>query len=1189
MMTNFLTGFLLATFTLSTSAQINAPVISEFMANNSDTLSLGDGSAPDWIEIHNSSAADLVLTGWHLTDDLEDLTKWTFPLNTSLTSGARLLVYASNGAPVGPELHANFKLSEGGEYLALIKPDGTIHQEFSPTFPQQYSDVSYGLTPGQESYKYFQTPTPGEANNDSVLGFVKDTTFSHKRGFYEAPFQLEVTTATPGASIRYTTDGTPPGPSSAEVTPPSPGESPVLTLTIDSNTIVRAVAEKSGFESTNTDTQTYLFADEVVSHSNMSPIITGNGAWGSQMRDALLEIPSISLVTQEDVPTTPIMSPPEIPVSIEMFFPDGRDGFQVDAGIERFGGQYTLYPKNALRVSFKSKYGPKRLKFDLFSETEYGGETAVDSFDQILLRNGSHDSIFSRHYTHSRAVYVRNRYFFDRQLEEGHLSMRGRFVHVYLNGEYYGQFHLMERPNADFMATHLGGEEEDYDIMKGRSGIFVSQGEKTAWDHMVANKGNYEVVKDYMDIDSYIDYMLLNFYGGNEHDWYPQHNWVAGRKREPGGKFKFFMWDNDFLNRRGGNAGAGSTANTTDNGGPGNMIGALKLHDEFNIRMADRAQKHFFNGGMLSPERVQEDFTDLSESISRTVIPEIARWTEVARDFEAANGLYTPDLFQNYVDWIVDVNAPTRSDVVIGQMRSAGMFPDVDAPVFNQHGGRVTPGFGLAITNNTGGIYYTVDGSDPRLVGGGINPTALQFPGSSKSFTSIEAGSDWKFYDGGDLGTAWRAPGFDDSAWDSGAAPIGFGGITGTTLNSIINWDRHMTFYCRKTFDITNVSTISEASFQIHADGGAVVFINGVEAVRDNMPEGVIGFDTGSINDGVEGVFDTYTLDPGLLVEGVNFIAVEVHNQRPGSGDMVFDLSLTGSRPLSIDNTTTVRARSLEGTTWSALNEATFLAGVPATPKKLVISKIHYHPSGPQGELSEYIELLNISDQDVDLAGVAFTQGISFSFGDDTTLTPGQRVVLVADAAAFTSAFGDSATILGTYPSRLDNGGEQLTLRAADGSLLHAVRFDDQAPWPGEADGLGYSLVLVSPNSAPDHALAQNWRASLDSGGNPGGSDSVPFTGNPDTDLFSYALGDPNGVIIRTIDGLPVLELPRILGADDVSVRVEVSSDLKTWQDSEAILLNQSARNGNSIITQWSLAPELEDQKYARVIVTQNQ
>ena len=75
----------------------------------------------------------------------------------------------------------------------------------------------------------------------------------------------------------------------------------------------------------------------------------------------------------------------------------------------------------------------------------------------------------------------------------------------------------------------------------------------------------------------------------------------------------------------------------------------------------------------------------------------------------------------------------------------------------------------------------------------------------------------------------------------------------------------------------------------------------------------------------------------------------------------------------------------------------------------------------------------------------------------------------------------------------------------------------------------------------------------------------------------------------RFANGLSVLEFPQILGADDVSVRVEVSRDLTSWQDSEAILLNQSARNGNSIITQWSLAPELEDQKYARVIVTQNQ
>ncbi|MEO1833539.1 MAG: lamin tail domain-containing protein [Akkermansiaceae bacterium] len=1172
------------------AAQISSPVISEFMASNRGTLALGDESSPDWIEIHNSSERDLDLEGWHLTDDPNDPTKWTFPFGTTLASDARLLVYATNDILVGPdlELHANFKLSDQGEYLALTKPNGTVHQQFSPTYPKQYSDVSYGLRSGEKSYGYFQAPTPGEKNNGSVLGFVKDTTFSHKRGFYEEAFQLEVTTATPGATLRYTLDGSDPGPTSPQVAAPTPNDTPVLSLTIDTNTVVRALAEKPGFERTNTDTQTYLFVDQVMSHSNMSPTITGNAKWGPQMRDALLEIPSISLVTQEEVPTSPIMSPPEIPVSIEMFFPDGREGFQLDAGIERFGGQYTLYPKHALRVSFKSKYGPKRLKYDLFSETEYGGDTAVDSFDQILLRNGSHDSIFSHHYSHSRGTYIRSRYFFDRQLEEGHPSMRGRFVHVYLNGEYYGQFHLMERPNADFMATHLGGEEEDYDIMKGRSGIFVSQGEATAWNHMVANKNNYGVIEDYMDIDSYIDYMLLNFYGGNEHDWYPQHNWVAGRKREAGGKFKFFMWDNDFLNRRGGNSSTGSTANTTDNGGPGNLISALIQHEEFKIRLADRAQKHFFNGGMLTPERVKADFTKLAQGISRTVIPETARWAATAQEFESRNGFYTPDSFQRYVDWIVNVNAETRSNVVIGQMRSARMFPNIDAPAFNQHGGRVSPGFGLAMTNEAGKIYYTTDGSDPRLTGGGMNPAALEFPGEARIFTSISAGSNWKYSDSGDLGSAWKAPDFDDSAWASGAAPLGFGRINGTTIATSVNRDRHLTFYCRRTFEITDVSSVHEALLDIHADGGAIVYVNGMEVVRDNMPEGVIGFSTGSIDDGVEGEFDTFSFDPNLLIEGTNTIAVEVHNRTVGSGDMVFDLSLSGSRPLTIDSTTTVRARSLDGTTWSALSEATFLAGVPATPENLVISKIHYHPDDGQGELSEYIELMNLSNEDVNLAGVAFTQGITFTFDEQTTLAPGQRAVLVADVTAFEAAFGNSAIIIGTYPSRLANGGEQLTMIAADGALLHSVRFSDRNPWPGEPDGLGYSLTLVSPNSAPNHSLPENWRTSLALGGSPGASDSIPFTGDPETDLFTYALGDPSAIVLRTVEKNLVLEFPRILGADDVSLRIEVSSDLKNWQNGGATLLSQSARAGNRVVTQWALSPTLEDRKYVRVIVSLN-
>ncbi|MDB4734883.1 lamin tail domain-containing protein [Akkermansiaceae bacterium] len=254
----------------------------------------------------------------------------------------------------------------------------------------------------------------------------------------------------------------------------------------------------------------------------------------------------------------------------------------------------------------------------------------------------------------------------------------------------------------------------------------------------------------------------------------------------------------------------------------------------------------------------------------------------------------------------------------------------------------------------------------------------------------------------------------------------------------------------------------------------------------------------------------------------------------------------------------------------------------------LVISKIHYHPSDDQGELSEFVELMNISDQAVDLSGVAFTQGVEFAFGDTASLAPGQRAVLVADPAAFEAAFGAGAKILGTFASRLSDGGERLTLTAADGAPLQSLSYNDSSPWPGEPDGGGYSLVLISPQSAPDHELPQNWRASLNPGGDPGSSDATLFTGDPATDLLDYALGDPEAVGIRVVDGVPVFEFPRVLGADDVTVSVELSSDLITWSAGESELLGQSERVGDAAILQWSLTKEDNSRQYARIVVSLN-
>lgn len=1172
--------FLTAIAMIAAHAQ-GTPHVTEFATSNDEVLVLPDGSSPDWIEIHNPDSAAIDLAGWHLTDDSSDFNKWTFPSGSVIPAGGYLLVYASGEDLSDPasDLHTNFGLNQNGEFLALVNPQNEVTAPgFGSIFPEQFTDVSFGFPAGQTEAAYFTTPTPGQANNDSIQGFVKDTKFSHIRGFFETSFQLEVTSATPGASIFYTLDGSDPSPASSSVDAASPTSIPVLSLQISSTTIVRAYASKSGFEPTNTDTQTYLFLDEVIANPVMATSITQNSVWGPQMRDALLEIPTISLVTQEAIPTEPIMSPPEIPVSIEMIFPDGKEGFQLDAGVERFGGPFTLYDKHALRISFKRIYGEPKLRFDLFGDTPYGGDTAVDTFDQILLRNGSQDALFATNYPHSRGVYYRNRYFFDRQLEGGDLSLRGKFVHVYLNGTYYGQHHLMERPNADFMATHLGGEEEDYDIMKGRSGVFVSQGEGAAWDFLTSNTNDWEIVQNYMDVESYINYMLLNFYGGNEHDWFPIHNWVAGRKREDGSKFNFFMWDNDFLIRRGGNATTGSTANTTDNGGPGNMWNALIAHEEFRIMVADRAQELFYNDGMFTKERVQTDITKLSESLSRTIIPESARWGT------KAELTYTPDSFQQFTNWIVDINTASRTDVVLSQMQSAGIFTDIPAPTFQQFGGEIPADFDLLVTFNNGGLYYTTDGSDPRLIGGEINPTAQFLP---ENVVAIPAGSDWNYFDRDtDYGTAWQSPDFDDSGWLSGAAPLGFGGITNTAIATQVNpLPRELTIYYRKTIQIDDAASIQSASLGLHADGGAIVYVNGVEVVRDNMPTGVINKDSPALNDGNEGVFDPFTFDGSLLTQGENVISVEVHNRTLGSSDMVFDLELSYNQAAQIplSGTTQIKARSFDGVEWSALTESVFIGDEPASSVNLVISEIHYNPSAEQGSGSEYIELMNISEQAINLSGVSFTQGISYTFPDQAALAAGERLVLVSDPAIFAAAYGNDITIGGVYSSQLSNGGERITLSDADGLVIQTLEYNDTNPWPEVADGFGYSLTLVSPVGNPDPALAQNWRTSLEPGGSPSSQDSTPYTGNTDAELLAYATGGQTLPTISLSNGLPIFEFQRQHGADSVRLVVEVSTDFGNWSETGVVFQSQTNTGDNRSAMRYILNLPDSAKAFARI------
>lgn len=273
---------------------------------------------------------------------------------------------------------------------------------------------------------------------------------------------------------------------------------------------------------------------------------------------------------------------------------------------------------------------------------------------------------------------------------------------------------------------------------------------------------------------------------------------------------------------------------------------------------------------------------------------------------------------------------------------------------------------------------------------------------------------------------------------------------------------------------------------------------------------------------------------------------------------------------------------------WSA--PATFQAGA-ALPgdlaTHLVVSEIMYHAPDPAGDAAAFIEILNThATRSLDLTGVQFTEGITFSFAPGTTLAPGARLLVVDDATVFAASYGDTLPVAGVFSGNLARTGERLTLSLGGGTPLRAFHYGTTRPWPGApANGRGASIVLTAPLTNPDHNDPLNWRASpLPT---PGRSDTESYaawktaTGQTDdladtdgdglTTLEEYTLGGnprvpsvadrPQVVRIPGIEepnGIAVFTFSRPLTHDETAWRLETATELGDWHPATEELLYRS-------------------------------
>jgi len=361
--------------------------------------------------------------------------------------------------------------------------------------------------------------------------------------------------------------------------------------------------------------------------------------------------------------------------SVEFFPTNGSAGFHVSAGVRIQGGwnrRPEESPKHSFRLIFRRKYGEARLKYPLFGD-------GVKEFDQLVLRGGNNHSWLHWSGAERRSAdYLRDEWMRDTYAAMGHPSARGCFVHLYLNGLYWGIYNLTERPDEHFAASHLGGRPSDYDA---RNADKILHGDEVAWKRLfalanagVTNKAQFDAITALLDMPAFCDYMLLNFYGANA-DWDASSNWYAVRKRNPSGKFLFLVWD-----------GERTLENVQDNRldanddlSPTRLFQKLRGCPEFREEFTRSAQRHLTGSSSLIPSEAGSRYRTLAASLDSAILAESARWGNYRRDVhqykEGPYELYTrADHWRPEVRRLVEDYFPKRTGAFIAQLRVAGLY-----------------------------------------------------------------------------------------------------------------------------------------------------------------------------------------------------------------------------------------------------------------------------------------------------------------------------------------------------------------------------------------------------------------------------------------------------------------------------------------------------------------------------------
>lgn len=959
-------------------------VINEVCAANADLRHDPDFfDFPGWIELFNSGTSSVSLGSYYLSDDSANPTKWKFPSGATIPAKGFLIVWCDER---NTKLHTNFSIDADGEEIIVSNPSGELDRV---SLPEQYINISYGrLADGGEATGYMVTPTPASKNNGATgSSRVSDVAFSLEAGRYSSTQSLTLEAG--DAEIRYTTDGSEPKTGSAKYTGP---------ISITQTTTIKAKAFREGDLPSKTGVRTFFIKE----HTFTLPVVS------LSTKPDFLFSNLIGIITEgtNGIPGPCMESPRnwnqdwDRHAVFELFESSGDKILDQDLDIRVQGGCSRNNPQKSLVLRARDRFGSRTIEHEFFKTKQ------INNFGAIVLRNGGNDFY---------GAMMRDGLF--QSLVAGEMDIDYLAYQpsiVYLNGEYWGIQNIREKVDADYLEANFGIDRNDVDILE--TGGNAIEGTSERWGVYMDSLNRiglnspeaFAFIKRYIDVQEYINYLTAELYYCNT-DW-PGNNVKFWRQRSNNGRFRWILWDLDF--------GMGlydwasypthetlTFATDPDNTEwPNPAWSTLHLRrlleiPEFRTRLIQTLTTSLST--TFKPERVIDGITAFENNIKTEMPFHAQRW-----GLSMSNWNYHVSLLKNFAVQRNDFMKFHIADFfgLNGDVRiNLSSFPaGAGDIIFNgvSEGGVLSNGF-----------YYR---DLP------FNAVAKAEPGYAFSHfrilkrqaTRIELigrNAVWKYNDGGTLpGANWNSDEYADGSWAEGAGELGYGDgdestIVGYGGNAAA---KHITTWFRNTINVTDTTGFSDISGSVLFDDGVIVYLNGEEVFRSNLPAGAVSASTLAINQPSETTYFPFTIPKGKIRPGMNVLSAEVHQTNGTSSDLSFDLSLSVVQSGEETEITSTEIEIDEIANSDVSIEAYFVPVAPVSG--LVINEFSASNStlsDEYGQTDDWIEIHNMTDVPIDLAGLFISDNTSAKMkhliplakNGETIVEPGGYKLLWAD------------------------------------------------------------------------------------------------------------------------------------------------------------------------------------------------